>query len=83
MIPLFKTTAEAKEAQPQADVLLSFASFRTAYEVTMEALEIGGFSSMMITAEGIPERVITLVSLLCFSILMALSTDFAKVLLAG
>ncbi len=56
MIPLFKKTAEAKEAQPQADVLLNFASFRTAYEVTMEALEIGGFSSMMITAEGIPER---------------------------
>ncbi len=56
MIPLFKTTADAKAAQPQADVLLNFASFRTAYDVTMEALNIGGFSSMMITAEGIPER---------------------------
>lgn len=56
MIPLYKSTAEAKAAQPQADVLLNFASFRTAYDVTMEALEIGGFSSIMITAEGIPER---------------------------
>jgi len=56
MIPLFKTTADAKAAQPQADVLLNFASFRTAYDVTMEALEIGGFKSIMITAEGIPER---------------------------
>ncbi|DAB29604.1 MAG TPA: ATP citrate synthase [Sulfurimonas sp. UBA12504] len=56
MIPLYKTTAAAKAAQPQADVLLNFASFRTAYDVTMEALEIGGFSSIMITAEGIPER---------------------------
>ena len=56
MIPLFKNTADAKAAQPQADVLLNFASFRTAYDVTMEALEIGGFKSMMITAEGIPER---------------------------
>ena len=56
MIPLYKTTAEAKAGQPQADVLLNFASFRTAYDVTMEALEIGGFSSIMITAEGIPER---------------------------
>ncbi|MEA3373239.1 MAG: citrate/2-methylcitrate synthase [Campylobacterota bacterium] len=56
MVPLYKTTADAKAAQPQADVLLNFASFRTAYDVTMEALEIGGFSSMMITAEGIPER---------------------------
>jgi ATP-citrate lyase alpha-subunit len=56
MIPLFKTTADAKSAQPQADVLLNFASFRTAYDVTMEALTLGGFSSIMITAEGIPER---------------------------
>lgn len=56
MIPLYKTTAEAKAAQPQADVLLNFASFRTAYDVTMEALEIGGFKTIMITAEGIPER---------------------------
>ncbi len=56
MVPLYKSTAEAKAAQPQADVLLNFASFRTAYDVTMEALNIGGFSSIMITAEGIPER---------------------------
>jgi ATP-citrate lyase alpha-subunit len=56
MIPLYKSTTEAKAAQPQADVLLNFASFRTAYDVTMEALDIGGFSCIMITAEGIPER---------------------------
>jgi ATP-citrate lyase alpha-subunit len=56
MIPTYKCTADAKAEQPQADVLLNFASFRTAYDVTMEALQIGGFSSIMITAEGIPER---------------------------
>jgi len=56
MVPLFKTTAEAKAAHPNADVLLNFGSFRTAYDVTMEAIEIGGFSSIMVTAEGIPER---------------------------
>ncbi len=56
MIPLYKSTAEAKAAQPQADVLLNFASFRTAYDVTMEALNLGGFKTIMITAEGIPER---------------------------
>ncbi len=56
MVPLYKSTAEAKKAQPQADVLLNFASFRTAYDVTMEALELGGFKTIMITAEGIPER---------------------------
>ncbi|DAB40596.1 MAG TPA: ATP citrate synthase [Sulfurovum sp. UBA12169] len=56
MVPLYKNTEEAKAAQPQADVLLNFASFRTAYDVTMEALNIGGFNTIMITAEGIPER---------------------------
>jgi len=56
MIPLYKTTADAKVEQPQADVLLNFASFRTAYDVTMEAMDIGGFKTIMITAEGIPER---------------------------
>ncbi len=56
MVPVYKSTTEAKAAQPQADVLLNFASFRTAYNVTMEALDIGGFKSIMITAEGIPER---------------------------
>jgi len=56
MVPLFKSTAEAKKAHPNADVLLNFASFRTAYDVTMEAVELGGFASIMVTAEGIPER---------------------------
>jgi len=56
MVPLFKNTTEARKAFQKADVLLNFASFRTAYDVTMEALEIGGFKTIMITAEGIPER---------------------------
>ncbi len=56
MVPVYKSTAEAKEAHPNADVLLNFASFRTAYDVTMEALDLGGFRVIMITAEGIPER---------------------------
>jgi len=56
MIPLFKCTADAKKEHANADVLLNFASFRTAYDVTMEAIEIGGFKSIMVTAEGIPER---------------------------
>ncbi len=56
MVPVYKNTADAKKAQPQADVLLNFGSFRTAYSVTNEALDIGGFRVIMITAEGIPER---------------------------
>jgi ATP-citrate lyase alpha-subunit len=57
MVPMFRNTAEAAEAFPNADVLLNFASFRTAYDVTMEAIAIKGqFKSIMVTAEGIPER---------------------------
>ncbi len=56
MIPLYKSTAEAVKNHPNADVLLNFASFRTAYDVTMDALELGQFKTIMITAEGIPER---------------------------
>ncbi len=56
MINLYKTTAEAKKDYPNADVLLNFGSFRTAYDVTMDALNMGGFNTIMITAEGIPER---------------------------
>lgn len=56
MIPLFKNTAEAAKAFPKADVLLNFASFRTAYDVTMEAIELKQFKTIMVTAEGIPER---------------------------
>jgi ATP-citrate lyase alpha-subunit len=56
MIPLYRTTKEAVEACPNCDVLLNFASFRTAYDVTMDAIEMDQFKTIMITAEGIPER---------------------------
>ncbi len=57
MVPVFRTTGEAAKAFPKADVLLNFGSFRTAYDVTMEAIEIKGqFKTVMVTAEGIPER---------------------------
>lgn len=57
MISTYKNTADAALAFPNADVLLNFASFRTAYDVTMEAIAIKGqFKTIMVTAEGIPER---------------------------
>ncbi len=57
MVPVYRSTGEAAEAHPNADVLLNFASFRTAYDVTMEAIEMDGqFKTIMVTAEGIPER---------------------------
>ena len=57
MVPLYRSTADAVANHKNADVLLNFASFRTAYDVTMEALEMGDqFRVIMVTAEGIPER---------------------------
>ncbi|MFZ2968209.1 MAG: citrate/2-methylcitrate synthase [Sulfuricurvum sp.] len=57
MVPIFRNTTEAAAAFPKADVLLNFASFRTAYDVTMEAITLKGqFKTVMVTAEGIPER---------------------------
>ncbi|WP_022847028.1 citrate/2-methylcitrate synthase [Desulfurobacterium sp. TC5-1] len=56
MIPIYKSTAEAAEKHPEADVLVNFASFRTAYNVTLEAINIPTIKTIAITAEGIPER---------------------------
>ena len=56
MIPIYRSTEEAVAAHPNAEVLLNFASFRTAYDVTMDALRFSQFKTIMITAEGIPER---------------------------
>ncbi|WP_331775524.1 citrate/2-methylcitrate synthase [Sulfurospirillum sp. 1612] len=57
MIPLYRSTPEAAQNHPNADVLLNFGSFRTAYDVVMEAIELEGqFRTIMVTAEGIPER---------------------------
>ena len=57
MVPVFRNTTDAAAAFPNADVLLNFGSFRTAYDVTMEAIAIKGqFKTIMVTAEGIPER---------------------------
>ena len=56
LIPIYKMTEEAVLAQPDADTFLNFASFRTSYEVTLEALSFESLSTIMITAEGIPDR---------------------------
>ncbi len=57
MVPLYRNTKDAAAEHKNADVLLNFGSFRTAYDVVMEAIEIEGqFKTIMVTAEGIPER---------------------------
>lgn len=56
IIPIYKSTVEAAEKHPEANVLVNFGSFRTAYKVTIEALSIPTIKTITITAEGIPER---------------------------
>lgn len=56
LIPIHRSTSSAIERHPHADVLLNFASFRRAYRISNEALDIPGINTIMITAEGIPER---------------------------
>jgi len=54
MIPLYRSTADAVAEHKNADVLLNFASFRTAYDVTMEALNMGDqFRVIMVTSYAV------------------------------
>ena len=39
LIPVFQQMAEAMALHPEVDVLINFASFRSAYDSTMAALE--------------------------------------------
>ena len=39
MIPIYKDMSEAFKRHPEADVLVNFASLRSAFEATMEAMQ--------------------------------------------
>jgi succinyl-CoA synthetase alpha subunit len=56
ILPIYTSTKEAAAKHPQADVLINFASFRSAYARTKEAFEIDSIRTVAIIAEGIPER---------------------------
>jgi succinyl-CoA synthetase alpha subunit len=55
-IPRLRSVAEAARLHSKADVLVNFASQRSAYEVTIEALETKSIRTMIVIAEGVPER---------------------------
>jgi ATP-citrate lyase alpha-subunit len=63
MIPVYRTTQAAVLENEDATVLLNFASFRTAYDVTMDALNYKQLKTIMVTAEGIPERLARVMNL--------------------
>jgi ATP-citrate lyase alpha-subunit len=55
VIPVYKTLNMAMKKHPNADVLINFASFRSAYDTSMEALESETIRVIVIIAEGVPE----------------------------
>jgi len=56
LVPVYKNMADAMEAFPEADVMISFASLRSAYDSTLECLEFPQIRTIAIIAEGIPEN---------------------------
>ena len=56
LIPLYSSIQEAVKKHNQAEVLVNFASFRSAYESSKEALSTKEIKSIFIVAEGVPER---------------------------
>ena len=55
-IPRLRSIAEAVRQFPQADVLVNFASQRSAFDTTMEALGTETIRTIAVIAEGVPER---------------------------
>ena len=51
-ISVYKTLKEACEKHPDVDVLVNFASLRSAYDVTLEAIKIDQLRTIAIIAEG-------------------------------
>ena len=56
LIPIYRHFEEAVEKHPNADVVINFSSYRSAYPTTLQALETETIRTIAIIAEGIPER---------------------------
>jgi len=56
VIPVYKNLDFAIKKHPNADVMINFASFRSAFETSKEALEAETIRVVVIIAEGVPER---------------------------
>lgn len=56
LLPMYNKLSTAVKNHPDADVVINFASFRSAYKVSVEALNYPTIKTVVIIAEGIPER---------------------------
>jgi len=55
-IPRLTSIADATAQYPDADVMVNFASQRSVYDVTVEALDRDTIRTVVVIAEGVPER---------------------------
>jgi len=55
-IPRLRSIVEAVSTFPEADVMVNFASQRSAFDTTMEALATDTIRTIAVIAEGVPER---------------------------
>ena len=56
LVPIYNSMKTATEKQPDADVLINFSSHRSAASATMEAFQYPSIRTVVIIAEGVPER---------------------------
>lgn len=56
MVPVYEQMAEAMTRHPDVDVMVNFASLRSAFDATMETLKYPQINVIAIIAEGIPEN---------------------------
>ncbi|MFA7008683.1 MAG: citrate/2-methylcitrate synthase, partial [Elusimicrobiales bacterium] len=56
LLPMYTTLEAAAEEHPKADVVVNFASFRSAFASSLEALNHPNIRTVAVIAEGIPER---------------------------
>jgi succinyl-CoA synthetase alpha subunit/citrate synthase len=56
LIQMVRTIKEAVKLHPEADFMVNFASFRSAYPTTKEALETKTIRTVAVIAEGVPEQ---------------------------
>lgn len=56
LIPVYKSMEDAMKKHADASVFVNFASLRSAYEATLEAMKFPQIRTIAIIAEGIPEN---------------------------
>jgi len=56
LVPVYRNLAAASAKHPKSDVVVNFASYRSAFDSSMEALNNPNIRTVCVIAEGVPER---------------------------